>query len=167
MILETRAITRLSLVFGSGWISTLAIVSLILIVLWMANMIALRRKALPLTLAFSALLLSVGLLAWADRFVPAASQSWGIAMAVAGAYSLPFFIAGLVFSGSFRLSTKPSQDLGWNAIGAILGGSSEYCAMVLGLSWLQAFALVYYLLAWILMPRSPSPDDAAAGAPSP
>jgi hypothetical protein len=72
----------------------------------------------------------VGRLAWTMLAVP-----------------LPIFFAGLVFSGTFKLSTQPSAAFGANLVGAMLGGFAEYLSMATGRTSLVFVVIAAYLVS--------------------
>ncbi|MFZ1012813.1 MAG: hypothetical protein WAN28_05660, partial [Terracidiphilus sp.] len=67
---------------------------------------------------------------------------------------LPVFFSGLIFSRSFRDVISPSQALGINLLGAVVGGSLENLVMIGGTPILGILALLLYGLSAAFVPRS-------------
>jgi hypothetical protein len=67
--------------------------------------------------------------------------------------TLPIFFAGLVFADAFSHSPAPSFALGWNVLGAVVGGTAESVSYVIGIPSLVLVAAAFYALA--LLPRLP------------
>jgi hypothetical protein len=53
----------------------------------------------------------------------------------------------VVFAGSFARVEVPSAALGFNVLGAVVGGMAEYASLLVGISGLSLIALVLYALA--------------------
>jgi len=147
LLIETRGITSLSLLFGSTWIVNSAIFSGILIMVLMANSIVERYNLRSPMLWFVFLLLSVILL-WA--FKPTELNQYPLfTRGLLGGLinALPIGFAGILVSMFLKRSTNPSASLGSNLIGAVIGGCLEYLSMCIGLQALTLIALAFYLLA--------------------
>lgn len=153
MLIETRGIARLALLFGSTWTSNsltfLAILSLILA----ANVVAARVARLRHTWLYAGLFASLAV----DAALP-----FGLLLALdpvpraaAGCLVLfvPIFFAGLIFARSFRDSASPSQDLGANVLGAMAGGCLENLSLVLGYRWLVLVGALLYAGSWLALRR--------------
>lgn len=149
MLIETRGIARLALLFGSTWTSNsltfLAILSLILA----ANVVAARVRSLRHEWLYAGLLASLAV----DAALPFGMLlSLGpVLRAGAGCLVLfvPIFFAGLIFARSFRDSESPSQDLGANVLGAMVGGCLENLSLVLGYRWLVLVGAALYVGSWL------------------
>ena len=64
---------------------------------------------------------------------------------------LPVFFSGLIFSDCFRSVANPSEALGMNLFGAMIGGMLENLAMIGGTTILGVVAILLYLsAAWFL-----------------
>ncbi len=72
-------------------------------------------------------------------------------LAITLVLTLPIFFAGLVFADAFSRSPAPSFALGWNVLGAVVGGMAESISYVIGIPGLVLVAAVFYALA--LLPR--------------
>ncbi len=166
MLIEVRAISQLSLLFGSTWIVNSVVISAILAMALAANLfVALRRPTSPLA-AYLLLAVALGL----DFALPPdllAGQPFA-ARALLGAVpaALPLAFAGVVFSIGFARAADPARAMGWNLIGALVGGALEYLSMATGLSCLAMLALGLYALSLLALgglarvgPRATRPSD--------
>lgn len=152
MLLETRGIARLALLFGSTWVSNSFTFLAILVLILAANLAAPRvrwsTRALYLGLG-SWLLLDLAVPLSGLLFLPAEAR------AVVGCLLLfgPVFFAGLLFARSFSASTQPAADLGSNILGAMIGGCLENLCLVVGYGGLVWLVAGLYALSWLTMRR--------------
>ena len=154
LLLETRGITQLSLLFGSTWVVNTAVFGGILLVALAANHFVARGKAREGLFWFVPLFLALGLL-W---ILPVARLNALplIARGLVGgvAVVLPVGFAGIIVSQRLQKSENPTASLGSNLIGAVLGGCLEYFSMVFGLRALILFAALFYLAAMVTTAQS-------------
>ena len=156
MLLETRGITSLSLVFGSTWIVNAAIFFGILLVALAANLAVERwknTKLLNVRLWFCLLLVSLFALwafdnAWLNQF-PLLIR--GLAGGIINV--LPVAFAGVIFSILFSRAQSPDAALGSNLLGAVVGGCTEYLSMLFGLRSMVLLAAGFYGLAMLFVWR--------------
>jgi len=160
LLLETKSVTQMSLLFGSTWVVNLLVFSAILAVLLAANLAVLHLERKGRSLNVKVLLVLLAAMLIAVAFVPVSWLSglpsvacW---LAAGLLVALPIGIAGLVFPSLFRLARDPVAAFGANLLGAIVGGSLEYCTMLLGISSLTLVAAVLYLLALVAYLRKSS-----------
>ncbi|MCB0331055.1 MAG: hypothetical protein KDD70_15395 [Bdellovibrionales bacterium] len=153
LLLQTKSIVRCSLFFGSTWFVTLLVISGILLMVLLANFVAIRLKGFRLVY-YLPLFLSL-------LVVFSVPDSWVLGLPFIGrlAYTLfliplPIFFAGIIFSTSFRESPVPSASFGMNLLGAMLGGFSEYLGMILGYWWLSVIVLTAYVFAFFCKVQS-------------
>ena len=147
LLLETRGITNLSLLFGSTWVVNTAVFSGILATALVANLLVERYPPRRESIWFVPLFLSLALL-WA---IPA-SRLTGLPLIGRGVVGgilvgLPVGFAGVIVSARLKCSANPTASLGSNLLGAVLGGCLEYLSMWLGLQALLVLAATLYLLA--------------------
>jgi hypothetical protein len=118
----------------------------ILIMVFLANLASFCFRRFYLAL-YIPLIISVGFL----YFFPAQNiLAWSFFARLLYSVTvipLPIFFAGLIFSTSFRDSPDPSFSLGSNLIGAMVGGFTEYLAMITGMKVLLLVVLLFYLLS--------------------
>ena len=156
LLIETRGVTDMSLLFGSTWIVNSFVFFGILATAWVANEIARRRPGIPLAWVFGFLVLTLLV-----NYVVHPSALLNLPLVARGLLggllnALPVVSAGLVFSSLLRNSTHPDTALGSNLLGAVAGGCLEYLSMVTGLRALTLLALALYLGVGLLLLRSAS-----------
>jgi spermidine synthase len=153
MLVEVHNVSRLALVFGTTWQVNAWVIGAVLVVILAANAVCawLRRRGRAVGWPIALALFASLALAYAvpvDVFV-----RWGLpgAVAITSIMTLPVFFAGLVFADAFARSSSPSFALGWNVLGAVVGGMAENASYLIGIPGLLAVAAVFYALA--LAPR--------------
>jgi hypothetical protein len=147
MLLETKAVVQMALLFGSTWLVNSAVFLTALLLILAANLYVLRAPSVRLGPHYAALLvfLAAALLAPFDTFL-----SGGIIWryVVPCALSLgPMFFAGVIFARSFRDEADPDQAFGSNIAGSVIGGLSESFSTLLGFQHLLLLAICFYLLS--------------------
>jgi SAM-dependent methyltransferase len=151
LLVETKSITEMSLLFGSTWTVNLMVFGSILIMVLLANTVVQKRMPRRTGPLFLALL---GTLALA-YVVPAGSLLWfgRLSQWVGGALmvSLPVFFASLIFSSLLARRADASRALAYNVFGAIVGGVLEYSSMALGIKALYVIAAVTYCVVALLV----------------
>jgi hypothetical protein len=161
MLLETRGVTELSLLFGSTWIVNAVVIASFLVMGLLANTFIMFR-AVSRGVAYAALftILAVGMFVPYSLFdaLPAASR----VLAAATLAGLPVFFSGLVFSRSFRDVANPAEGLGINLLGAVVGGVLENLVMIGGTPILGILALLLYGLSAVFVPRLSALSGVAA-----
>lgn len=153
LLIETRGVTSLSLLFGSTWVVNSAVFGGILGMVLAANLAVQRWRWREPRPWFGALFAAVALLYLFP--VPWLQALPLVLRAVAGGLltGLPVGIAGLIVSQLLLRSTQPAVALGANLIGAVLGGCLEYFSMLGGLRSTALMALVLYLIAFLFVRR--------------
>ncbi|HMF11577.1 MAG TPA: hypothetical protein VKE94_04705 [Gemmataceae bacterium] len=157
MLVETRGITELGLVFGNTWQVVSAVIAAILIMAFLANLVIQKRGALHPLLAYGLLAgaLVVGMLVRGSAL--AGLPPWIGQILATGLVALPLFFSGFAFSSELRRQANLPAALAANLFGAMLGGFLEYNSLYFGFRALYVFALVLYGLAFVatLLGRSP------------
>jgi phosphatidylserine synthase len=64
-------------------------------------------------------------------------------------FTVPVFLAGLLFASEFRVTDFSSAAFGTNMLGAVVGGLLENLSLVIGLTALLQAALALYVLAGV------------------
>lgn len=145
MLLETRAVTQLSLLFGSTWVVNTSVFAGVLLMVLAANAAAGRLTAYRRPLWYSLLAVSL-LLLWALPVQPLfALPLWARALAAGPLVAIPIFFAGVIFSSELRGRADAVAALGCNLCGAVLGGLLENLSMIVGLKAVVLLALAIYL----------------------
>ncbi len=153
MLLETKGVVHMALLFGGTWIVNSVVFFAILLMILAANLYVL--KARPSNLWPYYLLLVAALLV--NALVPMSAflslaPGWRTAASCAVVF-VPVFFAGVIFATAFRDSPQPDVDFGSNVAGVILGGLSEHLSLVVGFNYLLLIAILYYVLSLALAPR--------------
>ena len=144
LLIETRGVVNLSLLFGSTWIVNSAVFAGILIMAFLANLWVARMQPERLGLFFVLLFASVLLICFLPTRLLLDLPLWGRAVAGGLVNGLPIAFAGVIFSTLFSRSASPALSLGSNLLGAMLGGCIEYLSMFVGLRALALVALAIY-----------------------
>jgi hypothetical protein len=155
LLLETRGVTSMSLLFGSTWIVNSAVFAGILGLAWLGNALVRRKRITNVQWPFAALLaaLLLNYFVGPETLLPLPlAARWIAAGVVVG---LPVGLAGIAFSTLLARSPHPDASLGSNLLGAVVGGCVEYLSIVTGLRALVLLALAFYLVAmlWLRRPR--------------
>ena len=149
MLLETRAVTQIALLFGSSWLVNSAVFFTILILILAANVFVLLTRGGNLLWSYIGLtiFLIVGAFVPPDLFLSGGTV-WRYAIPCGLALS-PVLFAGVIFARSFRNAAYPELAFGSNIAGAVVGGLAESFSTILGFQHLLLVALAFYLLsAW-------------------
>ncbi|HEX3355716.1 MAG TPA: hypothetical protein VHS31_01950 [Tepidisphaeraceae bacterium] len=155
MLLETKGVVHMALLFGSTWIVNSVVFFAILVMILLANLFVILLKPKKL-LWFYVLLLAallVNTLVPMDKFL--ALNGMARTIVSCSVIFIPIFFAGVIFATSFRDSARPDIDLGSNIGGVILGGLSENLSMMVGFNYLLGVAIGFYLLSWALVRKTP------------
>jgi hypothetical protein len=147
MLIEVRAISQLSLLFGSTWLVNSVVISTILLMGLLGNLFVAVRRPASSSGAYVLLGIAIvgGLGLPPDLF---AGTPLMVRTFVGGApFALPMLFAAVIFASGFRRRRDPARSIGWNLLGAVVGGSLEYLSMSIGLSALGVIALGLYALS--------------------
>lgn len=146
LLLETRTIAQLALLYGTTWrVSAIAIAAILGVIL-VANLIVLRSPSMPRGWLYPALFLAL----IANYLVPPASALGGGAAAVLGVtalLALPVLFAAFIFSTSIARETALAPVLASNLTGAVLGGLLENASLLFGIAALNLLAVALYALS--------------------
>jgi SAM-dependent methyltransferase len=147
LLLETKAVTQLSLLFGSTWVVNAAVISAFLVMALAANMLAARAK-LNSQVCYGALLLllTVGS-AVPYSLLSGASMVTKIVAAALWA-ALPVMFSGVIFSSALKNVPSLATALGVNILGAIVGGMLENAVLLGGSVIVGLIACLVYAAAW-------------------
>ena len=152
MLLETKGVVHLALLFGSTWVVNSIVFAAILVMILLANLYTAVVK--PKTQWPFYVLLAIGLVV--NIVVP-----MDVFLGLPGVLRVltsclvvfaPVMFAGVIFAMAFRDSTQPDIDFGSNIAGVIVGGLAEYFSLMLGFNHLLLVALAFYALSGLLKP---------------
>jgi SAM-dependent methyltransferase len=153
MLLETRGVTQLALLFGSTWIVNSIVFFAILVMSLLSSLYVAAARPRRLLVFYALLLLALAL----NMALPPGAflglPSGARLAASSAVIFVPIFFAGVIFAAAFRDSTQPDVDFGSNIAGVVVGGLSEYLSLVVGFRGLLLIAGAYYLLSAALARR--------------
>lgn len=144
LLMELRAISSLSLVYGSTWMTSAVAIGSILAAVLLANWFVLRCARVSMVPVWILLNLSLAL-------------SYFVSPAIIGREPvscffltlieiLPLGLASIIFASAFKENGGP-RAYAMNLLGALLGGILEYLSNYLGIRALVLVAFLLYLLA--------------------
>jgi spermidine synthase len=150
LLLETKAVTELSLLFGSTWIVNAVVIAGFLVMGLLANTLMMFREG-SRRFAYAALfsLLAIDLFLPYSLFNTLPSAARTIVATTFAA--LPVFFSGLIFSRAFRDVSKPAEGLGINLMGAVIGGILENTVMIGGTPTLALLAIILYAASGLVI----------------
>jgi spermidine synthase len=153
MLLETKGVVHMALLFGSTWSVNSIVFFAILVMILLSNLFVLAWK--PRILWPYYLLLTVALLVNAVFPMSFFLNLPGMAKIVASCtvVFVPIFFAGVIFATTFGKSRHPDVDFGSNIAGVILGGLSENFSLMVGFNHLLLIAVAFYFLSAVLGPK--------------
>jgi hypothetical protein len=165
MLLEVHNVSKLALVFGSTWQVNAWVVAAIMGVVLLANalqahgdsVISRWRLASPAFL-FAAL----AVCAWLPISLFITRTALLGQTAAALVLAMPVFFAALLFARTFCDSASPSSALGWNILGAVVGGLAGNLSYVSGISGLVYAVAVFYAIALLWRPSAVRPGSRIA-----
>jgi SAM-dependent methyltransferase len=160
-LLEVKALTTFSLLFGSTWnVNSLvffAILTSVLIAVLINARFALRRVGIFYLLLFGMLALNL-VVRPETLLIQNAIARYVIASALIFA---PVFLANIIFSSSFRETEVADVAFASNLLGIMVGGMLEYFSMLVGYHALLYGIIAFYFFAMLLRGR-PGPSDTSA-----
>jgi SAM-dependent methyltransferase len=160
MLIETKAVVQMALLFGSTWTVNSVVFCAVLSMILAANAFVLIARPRSLAPFYAGLLASLAVSAVVplDAFLGLSREAQ-----VAGACLLaftPVAFAGVIFALSFREAPDPDRAFGANIAGAMAGGLSEYSSMLLGFQYVVLVAMMFYALsAWMARRDEPVLPD--------
>jgi len=139
MLVESRSITSLALVFGSTWQVNSIVLASVLSMIWLSNAL-IARVRLPLAGLYAGLFATIAI----AYLTP---TGWladvGPLVSILLTFS-PVFFAGAIFSTSLAQFGESDYALGSNILGCIVGGALEYLSMVVGFRQLWLLVAILY-----------------------
>ena len=147
MLVETKAVVQMALLFGGTWMVNTAVFAAILVMSLAGNLFAGKvnpRRLEPYYAGLFATIL-IGVLVSVNTFL-GLSPAVQIALACLLVFA-PIAFAGVIFATSFKRTTQPDRVIGANVAGALVGGLAENTSVVLGFQLLLCVAAGFYLLS--------------------
>lgn len=148
MLIETKGITELALVFGSTWFVVSIVISFVLFMAYFANLLIIKKIKIKVPLIYFLILLSIclGYLYTLVSYEIFNSTTQKILTPLI--LTIPVFFSGLAFSKQLSIEKTVSIALSSNILGAIFGGLIEYNSMYFGFRSLYILGFVMYLAAF-------------------
>jgi spermidine synthase len=153
MLLETKGVVHMALLFGSTWIVNSIVFAAILVMILFANLFVAQVQPKRLGPCYGFLIVALLVNAIVPMNLFLALEPVARTVASCAVVFVPVFFAGVIFAAAFRESSQPHVDFGSNIAGVVLGGLSEQLSLVLGFDRLILVAIAYYLLSLALRPR--------------
>jgi SAM-dependent methyltransferase len=148
MLVETKAITELGLVFGNTWQVIAIAVAGILTMSFLSNSAVQRLRWRSSFLPHLFVLVALFAGWWIAKAGGLPSSSLG-RLGTALLLTCPIFFSGLVFSSLLAKESSVSGVMGMNLLGAMCGGVLEYNSMYFGFHFLYLLAMGLYALSFI------------------
>jgi len=161
MLLETKSVVHMALLFGSTWVVNSIVFGAVLSMILLSNLFVHTVRP-PRLRPYYVLLIAalvIGVLVPMNAFL--ALPGLTKVLASCAITFVPIFFAGVIFATAFRDSRQPDLDFGSNIAGVILGGLCEFFSLALGFNNLLVLAMAFYLLSavlrrgWLLRSGSP------------
>jgi SAM-dependent methyltransferase len=147
MLLQTRAIIQLALLWGSTWVVASLAIAAVLCMALVANFIVSRVEIRRPWRVGGVLVALLALNGW----IPVGTVAFDTLAAESVFYAVlmfsPILCAGLLFGSSIKRSTFLPRDYGTNLLGAMVGGVAEYFSLVTGFGLLLGLVAVFYIAA--------------------
>jgi SAM-dependent methyltransferase len=153
LLLETKSVVQFALWFGTTWVVNSLVFAGILVSVLAAIEVT-RRCRLPrpgyLYAGLFVALLAAWLMPPAYLFDLAIVPRW---LAATVLTFTPIFLANVVFAQRFARTASSTSAFGANLLGAMIGGVTEYGALVVGYRALLLVVAALYAGALLLAPR--------------
>jgi spermidine synthase len=146
LLLETKSVTELSLVFGSTWIVNAVVIAGFLAMALLANTVVMFRQFSYLT-AYIGLFACLAISIVFPYHMVAGFGPLSKVLVAGTVAALPVFFSGLIFSKSFSTASNSHQALGVNLFGAVAGGMLENTVTLGGVPLLGILAVILYGLS--------------------
>lgn len=163
LLLETRSVTQMNLVWGATWLTSAVVFGSILLMILLATLWT-QIRPLPYALCAAGLALSLlgAYLVPVDLLLGGGTvqKLWQSILLV----GTPIFFASACFARSFSIRASADKAFGWNLLGAVVGGLLEFVSMATSLRTLLLIALAGYLAAFAVRAlRGETAMDRASG----
>jgi hypothetical protein len=153
MLIELHAISFLSLLFGSTWVTAALVINGILIMIFLANLLVIKLGVAITTKqpAVYAALIATILISYflpTEQLINSVESS--LAYAILSFFTiLPMGVAAIIFSSAFSRVPNASRALAFNLFGAVIGGLLEYLSNYTGIRNLLLVAASLYLCSLV------------------
>lgn len=148
LLLETKLVTQMSLVWGATWLTNAVVFASILLMILIATLV-MDHSPIPYWVAAASLVTAL-LVVYGTPVSALLQENLVLRLATSILYAgAPVFFAAICFAIRFRKRATSSLAFGWNLAGAVVGGFVEILAMVIGLRALTLVVLIAYLGAFL------------------
>ena len=152
LLLETKLVTQLSLVWGTTWVTSAVVFGSILLMI-LAGTVVTQIRSIPFTVAMSCLALSL-MVTWIVPVEVILVRNPALRLLLSVLYSgTPILFASISFAIRFKARESSHVAFGWNLAGAVFGGLLEFITMTVGIRAMSLIALAAYLGVLILARR--------------
>jgi spermidine synthase len=149
MLLEAQIISKMALLFGTTWVVNSIVVSGLLVLIVIANLVFERWPSYSMAVPYAGVIISA-MVAYLMPLHALLFESLGLRITVATLLlCMPILFAGMVFVRSFADMRFSGAALGWNLLGAVLGGMLETASQATGMRALTLIAVGLYLGSWV------------------
>jgi hypothetical protein len=164
LLLETRMVTELGLLFGSTWVVNASVFAGVLVMVLLANGYVIRRTASRIQPWYVPLVISLLAVWWLGAGT--LNQFSLLTRGILGGllFALPVFFAGVIVSTLLKRAQDVPGALGSNILGSVVGGCLEYLSMYAGLRKMTLLAIALYLTAYLILARQAAQPEAAEAA---
>ncbi|HTG93837.1 MAG TPA: hypothetical protein VL866_14695 [Pyrinomonadaceae bacterium] len=147
LLIETKAVVTMALLFGSTWIVSSVVFLAVLLMILLANLWTAQFSPKHLWPYYMGLMISLLLncVIPLDFFL-GMSRVVQVVAACALVFA-PILFAAVIFASVFKRTSEPDQALGINIAGAMVGGLAEYSSMLLGFQYLVLVAFGFYIVS--------------------
>ncbi|MCE9567090.1 MAG: hypothetical protein K8U57_34235 [Planctomycetes bacterium] len=149
MLVETKAIVEMALLFGGTWMVNTVVFAAILVMSLLGNLYAGKVKPTRLEPYYIGLFVSLGIGLAVPLNVFLGLEPTLQIIAVCALVFTPVAFAGVVFATTFRRTSQPDRVFGMNVAGALCGGLAENASILLGFQLLLCVAVGFYLCSAI------------------
>lgn len=154
MLLEVQNVSKAAVVLGNTWQINAVVISGILVMVLIANVLAVAFPRISRVAAIPLIAICVGLY-FVDLARFASFPYWSRVALVGTLTTLPVLFSGLLFIDSFRASQQRDAALGANLFGSLAGGLLQSLSFLTGVRGLMILVAGFYLLAALTRPKLP------------
>jgi hypothetical protein len=147
MLVETKAVVHMALLFGSTWMVNTIVFAGVLVMILAANLFVWKVRPASLTPYYAGLMIALALngVVSFDSLL-GLSRPWQVFASCLLAFT-PILFAGVIFAVCFDRSARPDRDFSANVAGSMVGGLAENSSMLLGFQHLTLVIAAFYLLS--------------------
>jgi len=162
LLIETKFVTAINLVWGATWLTSAVVFGSILLTVLLGTLL-MAVTSVPWRVAAVGLIVSL-LVTYLVPVGALIERGTALRLLLSVAYvGTPVFFASICFAHRFKTRAHADLAFGWNLLGAVVGGLTEFLSMSVGLKALSLIAVVAYLVAFLLYEREGSRDSGAIG----